>query len=193
MIPGIYLRTVMIPVMHRFFALTMFLVSCPSDAQETATAPAEQLYRDSCAQCHGLHTIEVTRDGRAGWADTVNKMVVEGAQLNSEETELVIDYLSRRFGPGAGAMKTGVLPPSSPMQTDGTVTSREIELPAGEGKELVQTYCQMCHDLGRVVSTRRSRDSWEQYAQNMLEQGGMELPPEKSRKLVSYLTQHIGR
>jgi cytochrome c5 len=172
--------------------LAMILMSCPINAQEATKTRAEQLYKEGCTQCHGLTAVEITRDGRSGWADTVQDMVITGAQLNAEEMELVIDYLTERFGPGTGPMETGKLTPRSPMQTDGTVISGEIELPAGEGKELVQSVCQLCHDSGRIVSARRSDQEWNGYVQNMLAQGGIELPQEENRKLVSYLSRHLG-
>ncbi len=192
MMPGITPYATVIPVKGGVIALIMLLLSCSVVAQEETADHAERLYKEACTQCHGLYPIETTRDGRAGWAETVEDMVVTGAQLNAEEMELVIDYLAGQFGPGAGAMETGKLPARSPMQTDGTVTSADIELPAGEGKELVQTYCQMCHDPGRIVSARRNQEDWERYVRNMLAQGGMELPQEQIRKLVSYLTRHFG-
>lgn len=193
MIIKIVLYAAMTSLTHCARVLLMLLLSCTIYAQESTKTRAEQLYKEGCTQCHGLHAVETIRDGRAGWADTVQDMVITGAQLNSEEMELVIDYLAERFGPGAGAMETGKLPSRSPMQTDGTLTSGEIELPAGEGKELVQGVCQMCHDFGRIGSAKRSAQDWERYVRNMLAQGGIELPQEENRKLVSYLTRHLGR
>jgi mono/diheme cytochrome c family protein len=191
--PGITPYAAMIPVKGAVITLIMLLLSCVTSAQEDTKNRAEQLYKVVCTQCHGLTPIETTRDGRAGWEDTVHDMVVTGAQLNAGEMELVIDYLAGRFGPGAGAMPTGLLPPQSPVQKDGTVTSGDVELPIGEGKELVQNYCQMCHDLGRIVSARRNTEDWESYARNMPAQGDLALLPEQIQKLESYLTRHFGR
>ena len=133
------------------------------------------------------------RDGRAGWEDTVQKMVVIGTQLNADEMELVIDYLYKSFGPGKGdPMITGVLPPDSPMQADGTVSSDNVLLPEGEGKQLVQGLCTMCHDLGRIVATRRGREDWKHYTINMLRQNGISVADDKQEVMVSYLDQHFG-
>lgn len=157
-----------------------------------ADSRGKQLYEAACTQCHGLGAIEVTRDGRPGWKKTVHKMVSGGAQLNAEEMELVIDYLATNFGPSAGPMKTGLLPPDSPLQTDGTVTSDKIDLPQGSGKELVQGLCQVCHDLGRIVSTTKTEDDWHRYATQMLARGGLSISEEQLRTLVSYLNEHFG-
>lgn len=163
------------------------------------TAPAQgdknnrgrELYKSVCTQCHTTNAIEVTRDGRHGWEDTVHKMVSAGAQLNTEEMEIVIDYLATRFGPGAGPMKTGLLPPGSPLQTDGTVTSDKLVLPEGEGKALVQGLCQTCHDLGRVVATRKSAADWQRYTQKMLAQNDIQPVPQQIQGIVTYLSHNF--
>jgi len=137
--------------------------------------------------------IEKTRNGRSGWEDTVHKMVIAGTQLNADEMESVIDYLFRHYGPGVGGvMKTGTLPPDSPLQIDTTVTSENISLPVGKGKDLVQGYCLRCHDLGRIVATRRSADGWRRYTKNMLKRGDITISARNIESIVSYLDQHFG-
>ena len=159
-------------------------------ADNAENGESKRLYESACTQCHGLHMIEQTRDGRSGWEDTVHKMVIAGTQLNADEMELVIDYLVQHYGPGlAGAMKTGSLPPDSPLQTD---TSENISLPEGKGKSLVKGYCRGCHDLGRIVATRRSADGWRRYTKNMLERGDVTISAGNIESIVSYLDQHFG-
>lgn len=176
-------------------AVSLLLALClfaGAGLAEEADSRGKQLYEAACTQCHGTGAIEVVRDGRVGWKKTVHKMVSAGAQLNVEEMELVIDYLAANFGPGAGPMKTGLLPPDAPLQTDGTVTSDAIELPEGRGKELVQGLCHVCHDLGRVVSTTRTLEDWRRYATQMLARGDMTISEEQLQTLVSYLYENLG-
>jgi cytochrome c5 len=154
----------------------------------------KQLYEAACTPCHSLAPIEKTRDGRAGWEDTVQKMVVIGSQLNAEEMELVINYLYQNYGPGQGdPMSTGVLPDDSPMQTDGTVTGENVALPVGEGKQLMQGLCTTCHDLGRIVATRRGQDGWRNYTIAMLRQNDIRITEVQQEALVSYLDLHFGK
>jgi len=172
----------------------LFSIAVAGFADDDAADEGKMLYKAACTQCHGLAPIERTRDGRSGWEDTVEKMVVIGTQLDADEMEKVVDYLYRNFGPGSGdPMTTGVLPPDSPLQTDGTVSSDQVVLPEGEGKQLVQGLCTMCHDLGLVVATRRDADDWQRYAVNMLRQNGIKIPEENQKIIVSYLNQNFGR
>ncbi len=149
----------------------------------------QRLYRATCTQCHGLAPIEVTTNGRDGWKRTVQKMVVTGAQLDVDEMELVIDYLVREHGPGSSTpMTSGALPPDSPLASSG-----KLELPAGEGAALVQGYCVMCHDLGRVVATRRKESEWRGYTIDMLRRNNISVSEEQLNTMVGYLSRHLGK
>lgn len=153
-----------------------------------------RLYEAACTQCHGLNQIEGTRNGRAGWEDTVHKMVVTGAQLNVEEMELVIDYLYKQHGPDSSdPMRTGVLPFDSPLSKDGMISSENIVLPEGEGKTLVEGHCMMCHDLGRIAATRREAKEWKGYIKDMLRKNNMSIAEDQLKIMVAYLDQHFGK
>lgn len=175
-----------------WFALILVFLGKPALSQEVSDVDTRRLYESTCTQCHSLSPIEATRNGRRGWEDTVHKMVSSGAQLSVDEMEIIIDYLAERFGPGAGPMRTGLLPPTSPLQSDGTVSSETMVLPAGDGRQNVQVFCHMCHDLGRVVATRKSAEDWHRYTENMLAKGGLKPSPEQFQSIVSYLTEHFG-
>jgi len=179
--------------MRGISVLFFLLANGPALAQEATDARAQHLYENACSQCHGLQLMEQVTDGRAGWEDVIQNMVIEGAQLNNEEMDLVVDYLAARHGPGSGAMKTGPLPPGSVIPGDRSLNSEDIVLPPGEGETLVEGYCRMCHDLGRIVSARRDRDSWELYTREMLARGNLEVPAEQIQKMTNYLTEHLGR
>jgi cytochrome c5 len=172
-----------------FFLLLSISVLCiASDETET-----RRLYEDVCAQCHSLSAIELTRNGRAGWEDTVHKMVVVGAQLSLEEMEVIIDYLYRHYGPdSSNPMRTGVLPHDSALQEDGIVSSENIVLPEGEGKQLLEGYCMLCHDLGRIVATARGEDEWQAYVQDMLRRNEMSINEEQLATMLSYLNKNFG-
>ncbi len=190
--PGCSLINVCIINLSIVFMLFTFsnVIIAADDAENSVS---KRLYESACTQCHGLHMIEKTRDGRLGWENNVHKMVVAGTQLNADEMELVIDYLVQHYGPDlAGAMKTGALPPDAPLQADNSGSSENISLPEGIGRGLIKGYCRSCHDLGRIVATRRSADSWRRYTKNMLERGEISISATSIESIVSYLDQHFG-
>jgi len=128
----------------------------------------------ACTQCHALAPILVGREGVAGWRRHVHNMVLRGAQLTPSEADTVIRYLSTHFGPGNA-------PPAKVA----------ITLPAGTGKELVETRCVACHDLERVAGVKRPRQHWSAIVANMVDRGATATPDEV-RTIAAYLAAQFG-
>jgi cytochrome c5 len=120
-------------------------------AQNASPALPEGDGRDvlaaACSRCHTLDMILRLRDGSAGWKLSVDNMILRGAQVDSSNEKILVDYLARNFGPGAGPM------PSGP--------NAAVALPEGVGKELVQARCTLCHDAGRIMSAKRTKQEWQ--------------------------------
>jgi mono/diheme cytochrome c family protein len=128
----------------------------------------------ACTQCHALTPILTGREGTAGWRKHVHNMVLRGAQVSPAEAETVIRYLTANFGPGAA-------PPGKVAVT----------LPAGAGKELVETRCAVCHTLERVTIVRRDKGGWETIVANMYERWGQSAPDEV-QAISNYLVAQFG-
>ena len=128
----------------------------------------------ACSQCHVLTTIAKIRDGAPGWRLFVNNMVLRGAQLTPGEVDTVVNYLALNLGPGIN------LPPSKPAT-----------LPSGEGKELVETRCGLCHDLERVVTVKRRKADWPVIVANMAEQGAP-VTADETHAISNYLATNFG-
>jgi cytochrome c5 len=132
------------------------------------------LLATACAQCHNLSIIVSMREGSVGWRRHVYNMVTRGAQLTSPEAEAVIGYLAANFGPSSTA-----------------VAASPVALPAGPGKELVETRCTACHDLERVAVAKRQRGDWAALVANMVGRGAVASPDEVTA-ITSYLMAHFG-
>jgi mono/diheme cytochrome c family protein len=128
----------------------------------------------ACSQCHFLSTIAKIRDGAPGWRLYVNNMVLRGAQLTPAEVDTVVNYLALNLGPGNN------LPPAKP-----------VTLPRGEGKQLVETRCGLCHDLERVVTAKRRKADWPVIVANMVEQGAP-VTADETRAISDYLAANFG-
>lgn len=127
-----------------------------------------------CTQCHALSTIAKMREGAAGWRLHVNNMVLRGAQLTGPEINTVVDYLALNLGPGAQ------LPAAKP-----------VALPGGSGKELVETRCNLCHDLERVAFSKRHKGEWPAIVTNMVARGATATPDE-AQAITAYLVAQFG-
>lgn len=164
--------------------------SCTS-AERVLNSSEQQLMEAVCTACHTLAPVAAMRDGPTGWRTTVYRMIGLGAQVQDPtEIERIVMYLTDAYGPAAGVMKTGKLPPDSAIVSSGT--SQDVDLPAGAGVDQVRAYCGACHDLGRIRATRREPSSWERYTQNMLARAGVPATANLSASIATYLTQHFG-
>jgi mono/diheme cytochrome c family protein len=143
----------------------------------------KQLVATVCSQCHGLRQTQILRDGQNGWQETVDRMVLYGAQLTPPESTTVVHYLAVQLGPGTDPMRTGALPAGG---------AKDVSLPAGAGKDLVQARCVLCHDLGRVVGSTRSKADWEAITNNMVGRG-LKATPADIQTMISYLSAQFGK
>jgi cytochrome c5 len=168
--------------MRRFIVSSIMAVSllaaAPARAQPANALPpgdGRDLVAAACTQCHALTVILAMRDGPIGWKRHVYHMVLRGAQLSPREADTVLAYLDANFGPGQR------MPPAKP-----------VALPAGPGKELVETRCTLCHDLERVTAAKREKREWDSVVANMLERFGLQAPDE-ARAISAYLGAHYGQ
>jgi cytochrome c5 len=159
-------------------ALVTVAAASPSRAQQaTNPLPAgdgRDLVSAVCSQCHYLGTIAKIRDGAPGWRLFVNNMVLRGAQLTAPEIDTVVNYLALNLGPGIN------LPPE-----------KTVALPDGPGKRLVETRCNLCHDLERITAATRHKADWPIIVANMVARGGTATPDE-TQTIADYLAANFG-
>lgn len=85
------------------FAFTL-MVACgggteaPADDVEMV-ADGKSLLEGPCTQCHGLERATSKSKTRDGWLATVDRMIGKGAAINSDEKEVLVDYLAEEYGP----------------------------------------------------------------------------------------------
>lgn len=176
----------------RSLAAGLLLLSAAARADD-GVQTGKRLVDTVCTQCHGLEPIASLRDGAEGWRTTVYKMVQNGSQIRGPaELETIVDYLAGTYGPAAGPMVTGALPPGVEVGTGASHRSDSIELPAGKSADLVKAQCTSCHDLGRIVSTRRTPENWRRYTQVMLARGSLAPGRAATDSIAAYLAEHFG-
>jgi cytochrome c5 len=164
------------------FTLSIFFLE-PAYAQPPANNLPAGSGRDivavACTQCHGLKLIAALRDGPMGWRHFVNDMILRGAQLTPQEADTVAQYLAKNFGPGTSPMQSGL---------------KSEPLPAGEGAQLVQSHCPLCHDLGRITTVGRSKEEWNNTVNNMMARAGNNVATQDEiLTMVGYLAAHFGK
>lgn len=128
----------------------------------------------ACTQCHGPNTFVNIRENAEAWRRQVWDMVERGAQISPSEMDTVVKYLSTVFGPGAN------LPQSA-----------AVSLPDGQGKEVVEGGCALCHSLDRIAAAKRSPADWQAVVAKMVFLGAP-LSDDQAKAAVAYLNANFG-
>jgi len=63
---------------------------------ESAVPDGPAIVQTRCVVCHPAERIDGARHDRAGWEQTVDRMIKTGVSLTEAERKAVIDYLASR-------------------------------------------------------------------------------------------------
>lgn len=61
--------------------------------------PAKELFEGVCSGCHELDRIKTQHLTKQQWRERTRAMIDQGAVLTPEETNMLLDYLVKNFGP----------------------------------------------------------------------------------------------
>lgn len=79
--------------------LSLFLVACGSSSSTTQPASQGQaLLQERCTKCHSLDEVTSLSLSADEWNQVVTSMVARGAQLNSDEQTVLVQYLAETYG-----------------------------------------------------------------------------------------------
>ena len=91
-------------------------------AQEALVpGPGADLTQAKCAVCHEIEHVVRSRQSRAEWEDTMERMVKRGAPLTPDEIRIITDYLAtyyNREGPSAAAQAASAQAAAAQAQAD---------------------------------------------------------------------------
>ncbi|HTR84693.1 MAG TPA: hypothetical protein VMI56_09450 [Reyranella sp.] len=129
----------------------------------------------ACTQCHGPGPFVQLREGADAWRLQVYDMILRGAQVQPDDLDKVVGYLSASFGPGVN------VPP--PLH--------QVTLPDGKGKDLVEAQCTVCHGLDRIAMARRAPGEWTQIIHRMIFLGAS-VSGDDAKTITAYLDDKFG-
>lgn len=87
----------------------------PAAFAQLPDGPGKAETEKICSQCHEIERSTSMRQDRAGWQQTIDKMVSLGAKASDKDLQLVLDYLSTHY-------------PADDVQKLNVNTARAIEL-----------------------------------------------------------------
>jgi len=131
----------------------------------------KKILQTACSACHGLDGVVRLHLDKAGWEGLVASMVSNGAQVDSKDMPVLIDYLVKNFGPEKTA---GQAAPSAGSD--------------GDAKKILENNCTTCHDLDLVASQKLSKDEWQSIVASMIAKGAT-VTDKEAPVLVEYLAK----
>lgn len=125
--------------------------------EELVPGPGAELTQAKCAVCHEIEHVIRSRQSRAEWEDTMQRMVQRGAPLAPDEIRVITDYLAtyyNREGPSAAAQAASAQAAAAQAQAD-PVTQL-----------LNKNACLGCHAVEKQVVGPAFRDVAARYKAN---------------------------
>lgn len=71
------------------------------DARRLPDAPGRDAVAQSCLTCHGSASFRRLRLDKDAWTEKVGDMIDRGAKITDAQAVVIVDYLSRAFGPAS--------------------------------------------------------------------------------------------
>ena len=125
-----------------------------------------EILRRRCLRCHATDLIAQQRLSRSAWERELAKMISWGAAVEDSEKKELVDYLTTHF--------SSVRPQKAPGDV------------AGSAAALLETKCQMCHDLRLIEAQRLDVSGWALEVDKMNNWGARIAASDKDG-LVEYL------
>jgi cytochrome c5 len=142
----------------------------------------KKVLQAACTACHGLDGVVRLKLDKAGWEGLVASMVSNGAQVDSKDMPVLIDYLVKNFGDaksaGADAKPAGQQAQSGSSDAD--------------AKKLLDNSCTTCHDLDLVSGQHLRKDEWQSLVTSMIAKGAT-VSDKETPVLVEYLAKTYGK
>jgi hypothetical protein len=117
-------------------------------------------------------------------------MILRGAPVLPGEADTLVNYLTKSFSPDSSPLR-----PAEKEERDRTIAKSDPPLaqylPAGEGRKLVLGACTRCHDLGDIVSARKTATEWKRSISQMVKLGAP-LMADEVIIVETYLSRSFG-
>ena len=160
--------------------IVVSLLMGPVLAQQPSVASmpegeGKQLVANICAGCHDLETVLTQRRNREDWNSTVANMISRGAQIFTDESATIVNYLAANYGPEStsGAQAASASSSDSP------------------GAGLFRDKCFQCHGETMWRDLKQDRRAWEGTLYRMVGRGAL-WTEEEINTMADYLVQING-
>jgi mono/diheme cytochrome c family protein len=151
------------------FALATMAFAAVQDPQ-LPDGDGKKILQNSCSGCHGLDGVVKLKLDKEGWEGLVASMVSNGAQVDTKDLPVLIDYLVMNF--------SNAKPAAQAADGGGDAAA----------KKMLEDSCTTCHDLDLVSGQKLTKDEWQQIVSSMIAKGAS-LAEKDAPAVVEYLAK----
>lgn len=169
-------------------APAVFLSLVCVHAQALPDGPGKSVFENTCGGCHGADIVIGQTGTREVWQDTVDSMRGRGATGSDEDFKVIVDYLTKNFGPPAAA---GQAPAKETAASVAAPAPAPGGFPEGPGKSVFENTCGGCHGADIVIGQTGTRDVWQDTVDSMRGRGATGTDDD-FKLIVNYLTKYFG-
>ena len=112
-----------------YLLVTFIAAARDSDLPE---GKGKDVVEDTCTDCHSLHRIKIQRLDEEGWKNILREMTENGAAIDPDDRDTIVEYLAKNFGPDtkvnvnkAAADELSAVLKLTPAQANAIVSYRE--------------------------------------------------------------------
>lgn len=87
--------------MFRTLICFAILSAAATLAQDLPPGDGRDIVQEQCGSCHALKVVTAKKATREEWSQVVDQMISRGAEIEDQDVETVVRYLSKNFGPAA--------------------------------------------------------------------------------------------
>lgn len=81
----------------------ILLFAAASSPVKLPPGKGKAIVQRTCASCHALKVVTTKRATKDQWTAVINRMLSKGADLDDDEVDVVVGYLSKNFGAAKAA------------------------------------------------------------------------------------------
>lgn len=153
-----------------FAAALLFLAMSPG-ASSLPPGEGKAIVQRTCMGCHALKVVTSKRASKKQWSMLVDQMVSRGADLEDEEIEVVVDYLSKNFS----------LDKKPAVAGEAVVSSRRVNVNTATATQLAAALGLSSKESLSIVSYREKNGNFKQW-RDLAKVPGIEVQKIESNK-----------
>jgi competence protein ComEA len=112
---------------HALLIPVIFVTGLTAAGSGLPEGKGKDAVESTCTDCHNLERIQAQHLDEDGWNGIIREMMETGASVNPDDVKVIVDYLTKNFGPDSNKKVNVNNAPSSKIAAVLQLTSGEAD------------------------------------------------------------------